>query len=89
VWKSKAISVTKPVLLWLLQLILNGFWSWLFFSLHRADLALIDILALLITICWFVASANKISLLAAWLFVPYAIWVGFASALNFSIWQLN
>jgi len=89
VWRSKAVSVTKPILIWLLQLMLNGLWSWLFFGLRRPDLALIDIIALLVTIGWFIASAGKISRVAAWLFVPYALWVGFATALNFSIWQLN
>lgn len=89
VWRSKAVSVTKPILIWLLQLMLNGLWSWLFFGLRRPDLALVDIIALLITIVWFIASAGKISRVAAWLFVPYALWVGFATALNFSIWQLN
>ena len=89
VWRSKAVSVTKPILIWLLHLILNGLWSWLFFGLRRPDLALVDIIALLITNCWFIASANKISQVAAWLFVPYALWVGFATALNFAIWQLN
>ena len=89
VWRSKAVSVTKPILIWLLQLVLNGLWSWLFFGLHRPDLALVDIFALFITIGWFIASASKISRVAAWLFVPYALWVGFATALNFAIWQLN
>lgn len=89
VWRSKAISVTKPILLWLLQLILNGLWSWLFFGLHRSGIALIEITTLLISICWFIASVKKISAIAVWLFVPYALWVGFATALNFSIWQLN
>ena len=89
VWRSKAVSVTKPILIWLLQLMLNGLWSWLFFGLRRPDLALVDIFALLITIGWFIASAGKISRVAAWLFVPYALWVGFATALNFAIWQLN
>ena len=89
VWRSKAVSVTKPILLWLLQVILNGLWSWLFFGLHRADLALIDIIALLITIGWFIARAKPISATAAWLFIAYALWVGFATALNFAIWQSN
>ena len=89
VWRSKAVTITKPILLWLLQLLLNGLWSWLFFGLQRPGLALIDIIALLITIGCFISSAHKISPLAAWLFVPYALWVGFASALNFAIWQLN
>jgi benzodiazapine receptor len=89
VWRSKAVSVTKPILLWLLQVILNGLWSWLFFGLRRPELALIDIIALLITICCFIATASGTSRVAAWLFVPYALWVGFATALNFAIWQLN
>ena len=89
VWRSKAVSVTKPILLWLLQVILNGLWSWLFFGMRRPGLALIDIIALLLTICCFIATANGTSRVAAWLFVPYALWVGFATALNFAIWQLN
>jgi benzodiazapine receptor len=89
VWRSKSIAVTRPILLWLLQLILNGLWSWLFFGLHRPDLALIDIVALLVTISCFIASAYRSSSIAAWLFVPYGLWVCFAAALNFAIWRLN
>lgn len=89
VWRSKAVSVTKPILLWLLQVILNGLWTWLFFGLRRPELALIDIIALLITICCFIGTARGPSRVAAWLFIPYALWVGFATALNFAIWRLN
>jgi len=89
VWRAKAVSVTKPMLLWLLQLLLNGLWSWLFFGLHRPDLAFIDIAALFVAIGCFIVSANKVSPVAAWLFVPYALWVGFASALNLAIWRMN
>lgn len=89
VWRSKAIRVAKPILLWLVQILLNGLWSWLFFGLQRPDLALIDIVLLLVTIVGFIASAYKISHLAAGLFVPYALWVAFATALNFTIWRLN
>ena len=89
VWRSKSVAVAKPIVLWTLQLILNGMWSWLFFGLHRPDIALVDIIALLVTICCFIASARKVSRAAAWMFVPYALWVAFASALNFAIWRLN
>ena len=89
VWRSKSIAVAKPIVLWTLQLILNGLWSWLFFGLRRPDIALIDIIALLITICCFIAKTHKVSRTAAWLFVPYALWVSFASVLNFAIWRLN
>ncbi|MFD1094894.1 TspO/MBR family protein [Salegentibacter chungangensis] len=71
------------------QLLLNGFWSLLFFGLHRPFLALLDIIALfiiiLLTIRWFKVVNN----IAAYLLVPYAIWVLFALALNFEIWRLN
>ncbi|HSK31739.1 MAG TPA: TspO/MBR family protein, partial [Candidatus Limnocylindria bacterium] len=60
-----------------------------FFGLQRPDLALADIIALLVVICWFIAAARQTNRMAALLFVPYALWVGFASALNFAIWRLN
>ncbi len=71
------------------QLILNGFWFLLFFGLQNPLLALIDIVVLfimiLITIRWF----RIVSATAAYLLIPYAIWVLFAIVLNFEIWRLN
>lgn len=88
VWRRRGRMV--PALhLWLAQLVLNWMWSFLFFGLHRPDLALVDIALLLVTIFGFIFSARRHSAVASWLFVPYALWVGFASSLNFAIWQLN
>lgn len=71
------------------QLILNGFWTILFFGLQKPFLALLDIIALfvllLITIKWF----RIVSETAAYLLYPYALWLLFAAALNFEIWRLN
>ena len=75
--------------LWWLQLTLNFLWSPVFFALHRIGLALVVILALLAAVLVFIAIARKVDGLAAWLFVPYAAWVAFASLLNASIWMLN
>ncbi len=72
-----------------IQLILNGGWSWLFFGLHRIDLALIDIgllwVAIVVTIIMFFPR-NRI---AGWLLVPYLAWVSFAAVLNLEFWRLN
>jgi tryptophan-rich sensory protein len=68
---------------------LNALWSWLFFGLNRPGVALLDIAALLVTIVGFMVVARTVSQLAAGLFAPYALWVGFAAALNFALWQLN
>jgi translocator protein len=75
--------------LWAAQLIANGLWSWLFFGLHRPGIALVDIAVLFCLIVSFVIVARRHSVLASWLFVPYAAWVGFAAALNGSIWSAN
>lgn len=71
------------------QLLLNGGWSLLFFGLREPFWAFVDIILLfmliLVTIRWF----KIVSATAAWLLVPYALWVLFAAALNFGILRLN
>ena len=72
------------------QLLLNFAWTFLFFGLHRPDLALIDIILLFLTILYLVVSplfdSKKTSNL---ILVPYLLWVGFATVLNYSIFMLN
>ncbi|MFN3138669.1 MAG: TspO/MBR family protein [Allomuricauda sp.] len=71
------------------QLLLNALWSIVFFGLKNPLGGMIVILALLtmiiLTIKWF----RVISKPAAYLLVPYVLWVAFASALNYKIWELN
>ncbi|HXU28998.1 MAG TPA: TspO/MBR family protein [Thermoanaerobaculia bacterium] len=89
VWKRSGEHVTPVLVVWFVQLGLNAAWSWLFFGLHRPPLALVDILALLACIVAFAILARRISPAASWLFVPYALWVSFATVLNATIWRLN
>jgi benzodiazapine receptor len=42
-----------------------------------------------ILIAAFIAGAHRVSAVAAWLFIPYLLWVGFAAALNAAVWHLN
>jgi len=91
VWKSDAaMDIKKTALtLFAVQLVLNFFWSFIFFKLQQPGWAFAEIilmwLMILMTIWWF----GKISSTAAWLMVPYICWVSFASVLNYSIWRLN
>ena len=87
VWQAGGIGIA--LVLWLLQLIFNAAWSWLFFGLHRMDLAFVDICLLLLTILAYIAAASAVSPLAALLFAPYAVWVALAATLNRSVWRLN
>jgi tryptophan-rich sensory protein len=73
----------------MLQLAFNALWSWLFFSWNLGFLALADITVLWILIAATVFSFWRVRPLAGALLIPYLLWVSFASALNYSLWQLN
>ena len=90
-WQAwqKDYRLSPPVILWGAQLFLNAAWSGLFFGMHRPGLALICILLLLGCIIGFIQSTYQNNKRAALLFIPYLIWILFATALNFQIWRLN
>lgn len=75
--------------LFLVQLALNSLWTWLFFGWHRGVLAFADILLLWTLLVATLIAFWRIRPLAGALLVPYLFWVTFASALNYSVWQLN
>lgn len=75
--------------LFVFQLILNIFWSILFFGMHSPGWAFVDIIALWLAIIWTIMVFYKISKPAAWLLIPYILWVSFACYLNFAVWMLN
>ena len=87
IWRADKSAPLKP--LWIGQLILNFLWSPVFFGLRLPGPALVVILALLATILVFIARAWNRDRIAAWLFIPYAAWVAFASLLNAAIVWLN
>ena len=88
VWRERP-RFGLPLGLWVAQLGLNTIWSWLFFGLERPGMAAIDIVVLLGTIVATAYAFAHVSRIAALLLLPYALWVGFASALNLAIWRLN
>lgn len=74
---------------WGVQMILNWLWSPAFFVAQSPWAALAIILAMLAAILAFMALARRIDRLSALLFVPYALWVGFATVLNGAIAVMN
>ena len=75
--------------LFVVQLALNGAWSWLFFGGYRPDRAMADIAVLWLAVLATVVAFQQIDQWAGILLIPYLAWVSFASLLNFSIWRLN
>jgi len=90
VWRKVGFSVAGVALvLFIVQLVLNAVWSYLFFGLHRPDLAFVDIVALWAAILVVMILFWRVDWVAGGLMAPYLVWVGFASFLNFAIWRLN
>jgi benzodiazapine receptor len=74
---------------WWIQLVLNGIWTPLFFGAHQVALALVVILALAVTIGLFIRATWSRDRFTALLFVPYLVWISYASSLNAAILWLN
>jgi tryptophan-rich sensory protein len=91
VWKSDAATGIKQaaISLFAVQLILNFFWSLIFFKMQQPGWAFAEIILMWVMILLTILSFGKIASTAAWLLVPYICWVSFASLLNYSIWRLN
>ena len=71
------------------QLVANVLWSWLFFAWQLGAAAAVEILVLLALIVATAAAFWRHSRVAGLLFVPYILWVAFASALTWSVWRGN
>lgn len=75
--------------LFISQLGLNVVWSFAFFYLHFPLLAFAVIILLWLAILMTIIEFYKISRPAAWLLIPYLLWVSFAAILNFAVWKIN
>lgn len=87
--KEQNEAVKKALGFFLIQLVLNAIWSYLFFGLKNPMLALIEIALLWLMIYETYLKFIKINKIAGYLLVPYLAWVSFAMILNASIWWLN
>ncbi len=87
VWQKRKIvsGYSWAVGVYLLQLLLNLMWSYLFFYQQQIGFALIEICILLLTIIVNTFIFYRIHKIAGLLFIPYILWVSFASYLTYSI----
>ncbi|PTB89833.1 sensory protein [Pseudidiomarina aestuarii] len=91
IWREYGFSgvATRPLKINFIQLGLNALWSWLFFAWYLGAISYIEIMLLWGTILITIAAYWRVNRAAAILLTPYLLWVTFAAALNYSIWQLN
>lgn len=81
--------VKNALVFFAIQLALNALWSYLFFGLKNPMLAGLEIVILWLMIYETYTKFIKINKIAAFLLIPYLLWVSFAMVLNASIWWLN
>lgn len=90
------VSLTEPsedrsrgLNLFVAQLIVNFFWSLIFFNAQAYGFAFFWLLLLWGLVLWMTLTFRKVDKIAAWLQVPYLLWLTFAAYLNFGVWRLN
>lgn len=90
VWRERGFGGARSALsLFLVQLVLNAVWSWIFFAWQRGVWALGEVLLLWVVILATLVAFWRVRPLAGLLLVPYLAWVSFAAALTYVLWQSN
>jgi translocator protein len=89
VWDRYRSAARTALAVFVLQIVFNGLWSYLFFGLQSPALAFAGIVVLWVLIVATLVLFWRARTVAGVLLLPYLAWVSFAAALNFSIWQLN
>ena len=90
IWNTPKTELRQKALaIFGIQLFFNFWWSILFFSFHTLFLSVINILVMWFLIIYMISLFKKIKPVAAYLQIPYLLWVTFATVLNISIFYLN
>lgn len=82
-------GVKSASIAFLVQLVLNGTWSFVFFGMQSIAGGLVVIIALLLAIRWTLKRFHRISTTAFWLLLPYLAWTMYATLLNGTLWMMN
>lgn len=89
IYESNSNKKQNALKIYAIQLLVNFIWPILFFNLNLYFISFVWIILLWIFILIMINSFKQISNIAAYLQIPYFLWVTFASYLNFMIYYLN
>jgi len=90
IWQRRAFSQSTLALnLYVIQLILNIIWSFIFFGMRNPGFAFAEICLLWLAIIATIFTFWRVYRPAVFLLMPYFLWVSFAAVLNFTIWRMN
>ena len=80
---------SRALNMFVVQLVVNFFWSLIFFNAKAYGFAFVWLLVLWVLIAGMILLFRRVDRSAAWLQLPYLLWVTFAGYLNFMIWRMN
>lgn len=90
VWRERErANVRTALTLFVVQLVVNAAWSWLFFAFHLGGVSFLWIVLLLALVIATAIAFWRIRPAAGALLVPYMAWLCFAGALNYVLWRAN
>ena len=80
---------SKSLNLYIIQLVVNFFWSLIFFNAQAFGFALLWLVLLWTLVLWMIVEFRQVDKLAGNIQIPYLIWLTFAAYLNLGVWFLN
>lgn len=91
VWRTPTLSDERSTALQIfgVQLVLNAFWSWLFFAWHEGAASFVEIVVLVVSVGLTANAFRRVNRTAALLLIPYLAWVTFAAGLTYALWRAN
>ena len=90
IWRrGGGATATVPIVLFMVQLVLNVLWSILFFGFRMPGVAFAEIVFLWLAILATMITFWRLHSWAGLLLLPYLIWTAFAGVLNFALWRMN
>jgi translocator protein len=90
VWRVGGFRAARVALvLFVMQLLVNAGWSWLFFAWHSGLWSMVDIVVLDVFVIATIVHFWRVQRGAALLLMPYLLWIAFATVLNWAMWQAN
>ena len=75
--------------LFIIQLVINFFWSLIFFNAQAYGFAFLWLILLWFLVLWMIISFRRVDRAAALLQIPYLLWLTFAAYLSYGVWLLN
>jgi len=87
--KPESTERSRGLNLFAIQLVVNFFWSLIFFNARAYGAALLWLLFLIVLVAAMTLTFFKTDRLASYLQLPYLLWLAFAEVLNWAVWQLN